>query len=87
MKPETIVAQALEAIDREIGGPIVPPVPFATTYARDDRYALHGPMYARDENRIYVLIEQVLSALEGGIGALVFPSGMSAATTAIRATL
>jgi cystathionine gamma-synthase len=87
MKPETLAAQALEAIDRRIGGPIVPPIPMATTYARDDHYALHGPMYTRDENEIYVAVERVLAALEGGAGALVFPSGMAAATAAIRASL
>jgi cystathionine gamma-synthase len=87
MKPETLAAQALDAIDRRIGGPIVPPIPMATTYARDDHYALHGPMYTRDENEIYVAVESVLAALEGGAGALVFPSGLAAATAAIRASL
>jgi len=86
MKPETLAAQAMHAIDRETGA-IVPPIPLATTYARDDRYALRGPMYARDDNPIYPAVERVLAALEGGAGALVFPSGMAAATAAIRAYL
>jgi cystathionine gamma-synthase len=86
MKPETLAAQALHAIDRETGA-IVPPVHFATTYARDEHYATRGPMYTRDDNPIYPAIERVLCALEGGAGALVFPSGMTAATTAIRASL
>jgi cystathionine gamma-synthase len=88
MKPETIAAQALEAIDRHRGGPIVPPIPMSTTFARDDQYVLHGgAMYTRDENPIYPAVEKVLTALEGGYGALVFPSGMAAATAAIRAHL
>ena len=87
MKPETLAAQAVDAIDRSIGGDIVPPIQLSTTYARDDQYALHGPMYARDENPIYKTIEDVLTRLEGGTGALVFPSGMAAATAAIRANL
>ncbi|HSN25741.1 MAG TPA: aminotransferase class I/II-fold pyridoxal phosphate-dependent enzyme [Kofleriaceae bacterium] len=87
LKPETLAAQAVDAIDRDIGGPVVPPIQLATTYARDDQYVLHGPMYARDENRLYQTIENVLTRLEGGSGALVFPSGMAAATAAIRAHL
>ena len=86
MKPETLAAQALHAIDRETGA-IVPPVHFATTYARDEHYATRGPMYSRDDNPIYPAVERVLAALEGGTSALVFPSGMAAATAAIRASL
>ena len=52
MKPETLAAQALHAIDRETGA-IVPPVHFATTYARDEHYATRGPMYSRDDNPIH----------------------------------
>jgi cystathionine gamma-synthase len=83
MKPETLVAQALHAIDRETGG-IVPPIQLSTTYARDEEYAVRAGMYTRDENPIYPTIERVLAALEGGTGALVFGSGMAAATAAIR---
>lgn len=86
MKPETLAAQALHAIDRETGA-IVPPIPMATTYARGADYALRGPMYSRDDNPIYPAVERVLAALEGGAGAMVFPSGMAAATAAIRASL
>jgi cystathionine gamma-synthase len=84
MKPETLAAQALHAIDRETGG-IVPPIQLSTTYARDDHYQLiGGRTYARDENPIFETVERVLAALEGGTGALVFASGMAAATSAIR---
>jgi cystathionine gamma-synthase len=84
MKPETLAAQALHAID-EATGAIVPPIHLSTTYARDASYELRGPMYARDENPTPVHAERVIAALEGGAAALVFPSGMAAASAAIRA--
>ena len=83
MKPETLAAQALHAIDR-LTGDIVPSIPMSTTYLRDDQYETIGGVYARDENRIFGTVERVLAALEGGTGALVFASGMAAATAAIR---
>ena len=84
MKPETLAAQALHAID-EATGAVVPPIHLATTYARDAAYALRGRSYTRDENPTPVIAERVLAALEGGAAALTFASGMSAATAAIRA--
>jgi cystathionine gamma-synthase len=84
MKPETVAAQALHAVD-ETTGAIVPPIHLATTYARDASYALRGPGYTRDENPTPVVAERVLAALEGGAAALTFASGMAAATAAIRA--
>jgi cystathionine gamma-synthase len=84
MHPETLVAQALHAIDKETGA-IVPPVHFATTYARDADYALRGPGYTRDENPTPKLAERVLAALEGGADAMAFASGMAAATAVFRA--
>ncbi len=84
MKPETLAAQALHAIDAETGA-IVPPLHLATTYARDANYQLRGPGYARDENPTPVQVERVIAALEGGAAALVFASGMAAATAVFRA--
>ncbi len=84
MKLETLVAQALHAIDDETGA-IVPPIQLATTYARDAQYLLRGPGYTRDENPTPRHAERVLAALEGGAEALAFASGMAAATTAFRA--
>ena len=84
MKPETLVAQALHAIDADTGA-IVPPVHFATTYARDEQYSLRGPGYTRDENPTPKHAERVLAELEGGADALAFSSGMAAATTVFRA--
>ena len=84
MKPETVVAQALHEIDPQTGA-TVPPVHFATTYARDADYQLRGPGYTRDENPTPKHAERVLAALEGGPAALAFASGMAAATTVFRA--
>ena len=51
MKPETLAAQALHAIDPQTGA-IVPPIHLATTFARDAEYAPLGPIYARDESPV-----------------------------------
>ncbi|HLL24642.1 MAG TPA: PLP-dependent aspartate aminotransferase family protein [Kofleriaceae bacterium] len=85
MKPETLVAQALHAIDPETGA-VVPPIQLATTYARDASYALRGPGYTRDDNPTPKHAERVLAAIEGGAAALAFASGMAAATAVFRAT-
>lgn len=85
MKPETLAAQALHALD-DATGAVVPPIHLATTYARDASYTLRGPMYGRDDNPTILTAERVIAALEGGVAALGFASGMAAATAAIRAT-
>jgi len=83
-RPETIAAKALHAIDPATGA-IVPPIHLATTYARDAEYQLIDDRdYARDKNPTPVVAERVLAALEGGAAALVFASGMAAATAVFR---
>src|SRR5687768_13340869 len=84
MRPETIAAKAVHALDPTTGA-IVPPIQLATTYARDAAYQLVGPGYTRDENPTPVHAERVIAALEGGAGALVFSSGMAAASAVFRA--
>ena len=87
MKPETQVAQALHAIDAETRA-IVPPIHLSTTYARDDAYQLvDNRDYQRDKGPTPAHAERVLAALEGGHAAMLFASGMAAATTALRAAL
>jgi len=87
MKPETIAAQALHAIDAATGA-IVPPIQLATTYARDASYQLiDNRDYTRDKNPTPLHAERVLAALEGGAAALVHASGMAAATSVFRALL
>jgi cystathionine gamma-synthase len=76
----TRVAHALGAIDRTTGA-LVPPVHSATTYARDRDYKLPGAWsYGRPDNPTVEAGEAVLRSIEGGAGALLFPSGMAAAT-------
>jgi cystathionine gamma-synthase len=84
LRPETIAAQAVNAID-EATGAIVPPIHLSTTYARDADYQLIADRdYARDKNPTFLAAEATLAALEQGAEARVFASGMAAATVAIR---
>ena len=78
--PETLLAQALGEIEPVYGG-VVPPIHTATTYIRapDNTYPT-GVAYGRDDNPTIVQPERVLARLEGGKGALLFASGMAAAT-------
>ncbi len=87
LRPETIVAKALASAEPEppTHGAIIPAIQLATTYARDAEYQLRGPGYARDENPTPVHAERVIAALEGGVEALTFASGMAAATAVFRA--
>jgi cystathionine gamma-synthase len=77
---ETIIAQAVEAIDPATGG-IVPPIQPATTFARDDAYELVGDhVYARYAAPTVDQASAVLAAIEGGADAYLFASGMGAVT-------
>lgn len=83
-RPETIAAKAIDAIDAATGA-VVPPIHLATTYARDDAYALRGALYSRDDNPTPRHAERVIAALEGAADARVFASGMAAVAATIRA--
>ena len=84
LRPETIAAKAVHAVDEATGG-IVPPITLATTYARDANYQLIADRdYARDKNPTFLAAEATLAALEHGAEARVFASGMAAATVAVR---
>jgi len=76
----TLAAQALGRIDEATGG-VVPPIHIATTFIRDDDggYA-RGYAYGRPDNATVREAEAVIAALEGAGGALLFSSGMAAAT-------
>jgi cystathionine gamma-synthase len=80
-RPETLAARALGRIDPSTGA-IVPPVHPATTYLRDadTSYTTFGRVYSRADNPTYDQAEELLNRLEGGQGALLFASGMAAAT-------
>ncbi|MCG8356875.1 MAG: PLP-dependent transferase [Kiloniellales bacterium] len=85
LKPETLAAHGLYPGD-PVTGAVIPPVQPATTFARDERYALlqEGMSYARDANPTYLPAEGLLARLEGGEAALVFSSGNAAASTVIQ---
>ena len=84
-KARTLAAQALGAID-PVTRAVVPPVHLATTFLRDpDNQYRAGFAYGRPDNATARQAEQVIAALEGAPDALVFGSGMSAATAAVMA--
>ncbi len=81
----TLFAQANGAIDPQTGG-VVPPIQSATTFVRDESYALVSPdhIYARDDNDLVRLGEDILARAEHGEDGLLFPSGMAAVAAVMR---
>ncbi len=85
LKLRTLAAQALGIIEPHTKA-IVPPVHVATTYIRDaDNQYRNGFVYGRSDNATVRQAEDVLAALEGAEEALLFASGMAAATSAVLA--
>ena len=85
LSPETIAAQGLGQIDEATAG-VVPAIHPSTTYLRDEDYRLLVPdnSYARDENPSFTAAENVLRHLETAADALLFSSGMAAATAVMQ---
>jgi cystathionine gamma-synthase len=76
-RPETIAAQALDAVDPHTGA-VVPPLHTATTYARDENYELVGKhLYSRYGNETIDHAERIIAELEGGHAAMVYASGLA----------
>jgi len=85
LKPETLAAQALGAIDPETGA-VVPPVHFSTTFLRDEDYGATGERtYIRDHGPTQQQAEAVIARLEGAAEAITFGSGNAACTAAFHA--
>ncbi len=83
--PRTLAAQALGTVD-PLTRAVVPPVHVATTFIRDpDNEYRSGYAYGRPDNATVRQTEAVIAALEGANEALVFGSGMAAATSVILA--
>ena len=83
--PDTTLAQALGWID-EATRAITPPIHVSSTYLRDpDNQYRSGRVYARADNPAFDQAEAVINALEGGHQALLFASGMAAATAVFQA--
>ena len=80
-RPETLAAQALGWVEPTTRS-VVPAIYPSTLYERapDGSYP-GGHTYTRDQNPTYEQAEALLNRLEGGDGALLFGSGMAAATT------
>jgi cystathionine gamma-synthase len=82
--PDTIAAQGLGWID-EATRAVTPPIHVSTTYLRDpDNQYRSGRVYARADNPAFDQAEAVINALEGGQQALLFASGMAAATAVFQ---
>jgi cystathionine gamma-synthase len=84
-KARTIAAQALGALD-PVTKAVVPPVHLATTFVRDpDNQYRSGYAYGRPDNATVRQTEGVIAALEGAHQAVLFGSGMAAATAVVLA--
>ena len=84
-KPRTIAAQALGAIEPETKG-VALPIHVSTTFIRDpDNQYRTGYSYGRPDNATVRQTEAVIAALEGAHEALLFGSGMAAATSVVLA--
>ncbi|RDI61894.1 trans-sulfuration enzyme family protein [Microvirga subterranea] len=82
----SLAAQAMGHVD-PITKAVVPPIHVATTYIRDEDNAYSsGYVYGRPDNATIREAEGVLAMLEeAGAGALLFSSGMAAATAVFQA--
>lgn len=82
----TMAAQAMGKID-PLTKAVVPPIHIATTYIRDEDNAYSsGFVYGRPDNETVQEAEAVLAMLEeANAGALLFGSGMAAATAVFQA--
>ena len=85
MHPDSVAAQALGWID-EATRAVIPPLHVSTTYLRDpDNQYRSGRVYARADNPAFDQAEAVIANLEQGEQALLFASGMAAATAVFQA--
>lgn len=85
LKLRTVAAQAL-GVHEPITMGLVPSIHMATTYIRDaDNGYRSGYVYGRTDNVSVQQAERVIAALEGADEALLFGSGMAAATSVFLA--
>lgn len=81
----TLAAQALGAHEPVTMG-VVPPIHVAATFIRDpDNGYSSGHIYGRTDNKTVQLAEDLIAALDGAEEALLFGSGMAAATSVFLA--
>ena len=80
VRPETFTAQGLGEIDPGTRA-LVPPLHPSTTFERNaDNTFTDGRGYTRADSPAYDAPERLLARLEGGASAMLFSSGMAAAT-------
>ena len=85
VKPASAAAQALGLVDEKTRA-ITPALHPSTTFLRDaDNQFRSGRVYARADNPTFEPAEALLAHLEHGAGAMLFSSGMAAATTVFLA--
>jgi cystathionine gamma-synthase len=85
MHPDTVAAQALGWTDESTRA-VIPPIHVSSTFLRDaDNGYRSGRVYARADNPAFDQPEAVLCRLEQGAEALLFASGMAAATALFQA--
>ena len=85
LAPATLAAQGLGFIE-PVTKAIVQPIHVSTTFERDaDNQYSAGRCYSRADNPSFDQVEATLAALEQGTDALVFSSGMAAATACFLA--
>ena len=85
LHPRTLAAQALGQVD-PVTRAVVPALHPATTFERDpDNLFRSGRVYARADNPTYEPAEALLAQLEEAPAALLFASGMAAATAVFQA--
>ena len=82
-RPATQAAQALGWDEPATGG-VAPAIYPASTYVRQPVPGRTKYLYSRDDNPTYEQAEQLLASLEGGSAAMLFSSGMAAATALIQ---
>jgi cystathionine gamma-synthase len=87
VSPETLAAQALGEVDPVSGG-LAPVINPATNYEQQlDGSYRQGRVYTRADNPTGEQAEQLLAALEGAAGCVLFASGMAAATAVFQSLL
>jgi cystathionine gamma-synthase len=85
LRARTILAQALGAGDPTTRA-LIPPIHISTTFLRDsDNGYQSGYVYGRTDNATVRQVEALLATLEGAEAALMFSSGMAAATAVFLA--
>jgi len=85
LHPDSLLAHGGGGFDPATGA-VVPPIPTATTFVRDETYAPVSAehIYSRDDNALYKKTEGLIAALEGGAESRLFASGMAAVAAVVR---